>query len=838
MRTSRFIVVIVFIIALLGSALHRPAKALASYNKFFFGPPVFFDITSTGFSVELTVSSVQMSTAPYEDTSVRIVLGQYPGDATYGGTWVGPGLVKLRYTGLAPGTTYYLAANVGYTYPGGSSGLNSISLGTITLPGGGSPAVPGWSRGTVFNAFQYPVISAAYAGTIGNFFWVAKNSADYYLYMENVGYKGLTPERGPQILATAKGGGLWSMTSTSNLYYYDVSSNSWSKKNGLSGTNLGFASDPSTGKLYAAQLSGVGLQLYEYDLTQWLALPNGYLAVSSGQLACDGSGRVWFFTGSRLFGYDLQASAWREAASPPFGMSNFFFVYGNNGRLYAGDGSPRFAAYDSLRNSWAMLTTTGMPVFPGPGTQLKPVALVSSSGLLSILRGRDDGQAYTEQYKISLPLASSLGTISVSSGGLGLAKEGRGYINIFWTGDPPAGASPFVEIWDGYTWRRFYTTGRSWDSRLARIFPSEETLSKTTDTTEDLFERNGQGLDLRDDPRVLYRATRGDALDNTPYYRVLVGIDNGVDVSTTQEYHIALPNQTDNAGPTVSATINSGAVYTTNPYVTINVSASDPGAGLSSISFSNDNFLWSVPQAFALSPADFSWTLPSGAGPKTVYVKVADALGNETVTSASIYLDTSTTPASLDPSANASYISSPSGSPGNVDINGVVVPTRFVNKALVKLSLSAGANTHARYSFDGMRWSSWEPVAGDKYLTLPAGERYSTVFVQYKDSKDVVSPVYWQSFTFDTQPPSVEAFWENNATVTTGGTLKLYVYADDDTSLPGSLQVSIDGGVTWQAYTSPAITVTFSTKGFQMVYLWVRDQAGNISKKLMTIFYQ
>ncbi len=100
-----------------------------------------------------------------------------------------------------------------------------------------------------------------------------------------------------------------------------------------------------------------------------------------------------------------------------------------------------------------------------------------------------------------------------------------------------------------------------------------------------------------------------------------------------------LPPQ-DTTPPTGSIVINNSNKYTNTASVTLNLSAQDNvgGSGISQMQFSNNNSAWSVPEAYAkVKP----WTLVTGEGTKTVYVKFKDAAGNWSQSiSASIILDT------------------------------------------------------------------------------------------------------------------------------------------------------------------------------------------------------
>jgi hypothetical protein len=81
----------------------------------------------------------------------------------------------------------------------------------------------------------------------------------------------------------------------------------------------------------------------------------------------------------------------------------------------------------------------------------------------------------------------------------------------------------------------------------------------------------------------------------------------------------------DTAAPTGTITIQGGAAYTKTTAVTLNLSATDGGSGLSKMQFSNDNVTWSALENFAATKA---WTLTSGDGTKTVYARFTDEAGN------------------------------------------------------------------------------------------------------------------------------------------------------------------------------------------------------------------
>ena len=94
----------------------------------------------------------------------------------------------------------------------------------------------------------------------------------------------------------------------------------------------------------------------------------------------------------------------------------------------------------------------------------------------------------------------------------------------------------------------------------------------------------------------------------------------------------------DTTPPSGSITINNGAAATNSLTVTLTLSATDNSGTVSQMQFSNDNVTYATPETYATSK---SWTLSSGDGAKTVYVKFSDPSGNwSTPVSDSITLDT------------------------------------------------------------------------------------------------------------------------------------------------------------------------------------------------------
>jgi len=192
----------------------------------------------------------------------------------------------------------------------------------------------------------------------------------------------------------------------------------------------------------------------------------------------------------------------------------------------------------------------------------------------------------------------------------------------------------------------------------------------------------------------------------------------------------------DTAVPTGSIDINSGSPYTHSTPVTLTLSALDgSGSGVSQMRFSTDNITWSASEAYGPSK---TLTLPSGDGPKTVYVKYYDKAGNASlVYSKSITLDTT----------------APSGS---IIINNNAAYSNSLNAALTLAASDAASGLDAmRFSRDGgQTWTDWEVFSETKSFTLPLGDGTKEVQCQIRDRVGWVS-TFTDTILLDTVPPEV-----------------------------------------------------------------------------------
>lgn len=94
----------------------------------------------------------------------------------------------------------------------------------------------------------------------------------------------------------------------------------------------------------------------------------------------------------------------------------------------------------------------------------------------------------------------------------------------------------------------------------------------------------------------------------------------------------------DITAPTGTVTINNGAAATNNRQVTLTLSATDNSGTVAQMECSNDGITYAAAGPYAVS---LPWTLATGDGVKTVYVRFLDAAGNRSAAATdTIALDT------------------------------------------------------------------------------------------------------------------------------------------------------------------------------------------------------
>jgi len=160
----------------------------------------------------------------------------------------------------------------------------------------------------------------------------------------------------------------------------------------------------------------------------------------------------------------------------------------------------------------------------------------------------------------------------------------------------------------------------------------------------------------------------------------------------------------DTAPPTGNISINNDAAYTTSTTVTLTLSASDAGSGVSQMHFSNDGSIWSGWESYAASK---SWILTSGDGTKTVYVQFKDSAGLISSSySDTIVLDTTSPspPTLLSPSDGASVSTRPTFA-----WNPAIDATSGIASYTLQLDTSSAFNSSKLITVAGIIETSYTP---------------------------------------------------------------------------------------------------------------------------------
>jgi hypothetical protein len=189
----------------------------------------------------------------------------------------------------------------------------------------------------------------------------------------------------------------------------------------------------------------------------------------------------------------------------------------------------------------------------------------------------------------------------------------------------------------------------------------------------------------------------------------------------------------DTVVPSGTIDINSGATYTSSTSVTLALTCSDGTSLCAQMAFSDDGTTFGAYAAFAASTP---YTLPSGDGPKTVYVKFKDNAGNESGNfSHGITLDTA-------------------APTGTISINSGDAATNSTSVTLTLTCNDTGSGCDLmQFSNDGSSYSVLEAYAASKAWTLTAGDGTKTVYVKFKDKAGNLSGAFTDDILLDTVPP-------------------------------------------------------------------------------------
>jgi Concanavalin A-like lectin/glucanases superfamily len=290
-------------------------------------------------------------------------------------------------------------------------------------------------------------------------------------------------------------------------------------------------------------------------------------------------------------------------------------------------------------------------------------------------------------------------------------------------------------------------------------------------------------------------------------------------------YLIAVRNATpappDTTPPTGSFQINGGAANTSQPGVTLTLTATDDATGVARMRFSNDGVNFATPIPFATSAP---WTLVGGDGVKTVHTQFQDGAGNwSAAVSANITL-TSPPPDTAPPT-------------GSLQINGGAAST---SQPSVTLTLAATDDAtgvaRMRFSNDGVTFGAAIAFAASAPWTLSSGDGPKTVYAQFQDGAGNWSAAVQAGITLvtppvDTTPPSGSVRINGGAGSTTTVDVTLTLAATDNATGVTRMRFSNNGTSfgTPVAFAATAAWRLTAGNGVKQVFAQFQDGAGNWS---------
>ncbi len=204
-----------------------------------------------------------------------------------------------------------------------------------------------------------------------------------------------------------------------------------------------------------------------------------------------------------------------------------------------------------------------------------------------------------------------------------------------------------------------------------------------------------------------------------------------------------------------------------------------------------------------------------------------DAIGNKLGSANPIYFNTNATGMRI-------AFFSPTVT-GSIVINNNSSTTKTA-AATLGLTWTGGAGTGAtrmRFSDDGSHWTAWEALKATRAYTLPAGDGYKTVRVQYLDQKNNRSAVYSDFIRLDGTAPMGSILIAGGAATTVDHVVSLGLTFNDGASGSGvNLMRFSDDGAHWTGWLPAETPYTYllpGPNGYNTVRVQYRDRAGNYS---------
>lgn len=220
-----------------------------------------------------------------------------------------------------------------------------------------------------------------------------------------------------------------------------------------------------------------------------------------------------------------------------------------------------------------------------------------------------------------------------------------------------------------------------------------------------------------------------------------------------------------------------------------------------------------------------TWTVPSGYGTKTVYLRAEDCVGNSFTTTDTITLAEDVLPPTITLVINGGAESTTS-------------PTVTLTVTAID-NLSAQGQLRMRFSNNRTNWSSWEAFAASKSWDITASAYggtssagIKTVYVQVKDEAENVG-LGFDDIGYNPSPPSGSVAVQGGVSGTWNGSPAVFATSDSlilNLSFSGASAVRIDPGTRvwgdWEAYAAQKNVDVLKNQGPVRIRVQVKDSYG------------
>ena len=284
-----------------------------------------------------------------------------------------------------------------------------------------------------------------------------------------------------------------------------------------------------------------------------------------------------------------------------------------------------------------------------------------------------------------------------------------------------------------------------------------------------------------------------------------------------------------NTSPTGSMVIASGATYTTVTDVALTLSATDDldsSSNLQMLVSENSDFTGASWESFV--PLKI-FTLSTGDGTKTVYVKFKDTAGNISETYSDIII----------------YDSNPPSDEISINTNATHTKTREVTLTIDATDALSGVYQMLISEDSAFTGASWETYTITKSWTLSTTDGTKTVYIKFKDTAGNISSIFSDSIILDTTVPltllklnnadfnSDITLWEVTSqrptfSGTTDPLATVTITIHSDTTIVGTTTADATGTWSW----TPTTDISLGT---YTVTVTSQDLAGNTKSLSFTL---